>query len=299
MARQPLKRGERGAAAMLLAPFLMLFLATLVVPIGYAAYLSLFTERSSGLGFGGSETLFTWFGNYARAIADDQFRAGFLVIVKYLLGYVPVMVGGALAIALLLDSTLAKAKRFFQLTLYLPHAVPGIIAAIIWLYLYTPGLSPVVGALREGGLSWDFLSSDHALSSVTNISVWEWVGYNVVIFYAALQAIPREIIEAAAVDGAGELRTALSVKVPMIKAAVVMTVMFTVIGALQLFTEPVILNGANPAVSATWTPNMYAYDAAFRRSDYGLAAASSILLALAAALLSFVVTRVGTRRSAR
>ncbi|HVK26223.1 MAG TPA: sugar ABC transporter permease [Actinokineospora sp.] len=298
MARSSQKRTERGAAAMLLGPFMVLFVATLVVPIGYAVYLSLFTERSSGLGFGGTETLFAGLGNYLHALSDPAFRDGFWVIVGYLVGYVPVMVGGALLLALLLDSTLARAKRFFQLTLYLPHAVPGLIAAIIWLYLYTPGLSPVVSAMRDSGLSWNFLSSDHALSSVVNIAVWEWIGYNVVIFYAALQAIPREVIEAASVDGAGELRTALSIKLPMIRAAVVMTVMFTIIGALQLFTEPVILNGANPAVSATWTPNMYAYDAAFRKSDYGLAAAASILLALAAAALSFVVTRVSQRRTA-
>lgn len=292
------KKSQRGAATLLMAPFFALFLGTLVVPIGYAAYLSLFTERSSGLGFGGTETLFTGLGNYLHALADPAFRDGFGVIAGYVLGYIPVMVGGALLLALLLDSTLARAKRFFQLTLYLPHAVPGIIAAIIWLYLYTPGLSPVVAAMREGGLTWNFLSSDHALSSVINISLWEWVGYNVVIFYAALQAIPREVVEAASVDGAGELRTALSIKLPMIRAAVVMTVLFTVIGALQLFTEPMILNGANPAVNTTWTPNMYAYDAAFRRGDYGVAAAASILLAFVAALLSFVVTRIGNRKGA-
>ncbi len=292
------KKSQRGPATLLMAPFFVLFTATLVVPIGYAAYLSLFTERASGLGFGGTETLFAGIGNYLHALGDPAFRDGFGVIAGYLLGYLPVMVGGALVVALLLDSSLARARKFFQLTLYLPHAVPGIIAAIIWLYLYTPGLSPVVAAMREGGLAWNFLSSDHALSSVINISLWEWLGYNVVIFYAALQAIPREVVEAASVDGAGELRTALSIKLPMIRAAVVMTVLFTIIGALQLFTEPMILNGANSAVNTTWTPNMYAYDAAFRRNDYGVAAASSILLAVAAALLSWIVTRWGNRKSA-
>ncbi|MBB5803119.1 multiple sugar transport system permease protein [Saccharothrix ecbatanensis] len=280
----------------MLAPFFVLFVTTLVVPIGYAAYLSLFTEKASGLGFGGAETLFTGLGNYLHALGDPAFRNGFAVIAGYIVVYIPLMVGGALVLALLLDSTLARAKRFFQLTLYLPHAVPGIIAAIVWLYLYTPGLSPVVSAMRDSGLSWDFLSSDHALSSVVNITLWQWVGYNVVIFYAALQAIPREVVEAASMDGAGQLRTAVSIKLPMIRAAVVMTVLFTIIGALQLFTEPMILHGANPAVNTTWTPNMYAYDAAFRRSDYGVAAAASILIAVGAGLLSFVVTRFGHRK---
>lgn len=118
-----------------------------------------------------------------------------------------------------------------------------------------------------------------------------------VIFYAALQAIDRSVLEAATVDGAGAWRTAIAIKVPLIRASVVMVALFTVIGSLQLFTEPLILNkGTGSAVTSTWTPNMYAYTAAFERNDYGLAAAASILLALTAALLSFVVTRFTGRK---
>ncbi|MFE9424832.1 carbohydrate ABC transporter permease [Kitasatospora sp. NPDC006697] len=282
---------------MLLAPFFVLFTAAMLVPIGYAAYLSLFTEHRSGLGFGGSETVFTGLGNYTRALGDAAYRQGYVAIAQYCLLYIPVMLGLSLLVALLLDSALARAKRFFQLALFLPHAVPGIIAALVWTYLYTPGISPVLSTLGSAGLHLDVLG--HPLPAVVNMALWEWTGYNMVIFYAALQAIPREVTEAALVDGAGQLRTALSIKVPLIRASITMVGMFTVIGSLQLFTEPMILHGAAPAVVTSWTPNMYAYAAAFDHNDYGLAAASSVLLALAAAALSFFVTRVTRARSDR
>ncbi|MFJ6446515.1 carbohydrate ABC transporter permease [Streptomyces hydrogenans] len=288
------------AAALLLTPFFLLFTAVLVVPIGYAVWLSLFTERQSGLGFGGSETVFTGLGNYATALGDRAFREGFGVLLGYCLLYVPLMMGGALGLALLLDTALARARRFFQLALFLPHAVPGIIAALIWVYLYTPQLSPVVRAMEAGGIGFDFFSPEGALPSVVNIALWEWLGYNLIIFYAALQAIDRSVLEAATVDGAGAWRVAFAVKIPLLRGSLAMVGLFTVIGSLQLFTEPLILSrGTGSAVTSTWTPNMYAYSAAFDRNDYGLAAAASILLALTAALLSFAVTRLTGARKER
>ncbi|MFJ8646201.1 carbohydrate ABC transporter permease [Streptomyces sp. NPDC093546] len=290
-------RARHGAAAVLLAPFFTLFTAVMVVPVGYAVWLSLFSEKQSGLGFGGTETVFTGLDNYAAALADRAFLEGFGVLLGYCLFYLPLLLGGALTLALLLDSALARARRFFQLALFLPHAVPGIIAALIWVYLYTPQLSPVVKAMESGGIGFDFFSPEGALPSVVNIALWEWLGYNMVIFYAALQAIDRSVLEAATVDGAGAWRVAFSIKLPLIRASLTMVALFTLIGSLQLFTEPLILNkGTGSAVTSTWTPNMYAYSAAFDRNDYGLAAAASVLLALTAALLSFAVTRLTGRR---
>ncbi|GAA2896573.1 sugar ABC transporter permease [Streptomyces mexicanus] len=297
-ARPVVRRGRYRAPALLLAPFLLLFTACTLVPVGYAVHLSLFAERRSGLGFGGTRSVFTGLGNYTRALHDPAFRAGFATTAQYCLLYIPLMVALALALALLLDSALARARRFFQLALFLPHAVPGIIAALVWMYLYTPGISPVVDALHATtGSRPDLLG--HPLPSVVNIALWEWTGYNMVIFYAALQALPREVLEAAVVDGAGALRTALGVKIPLIRSSLVMVGLFTIIGSLQLFTEPMILHGSSSGVVSTWTPNMYAYTAAFERGDYGLAAAASVLLALLAAVLSLVVTRATRTRDAR
>lgn len=286
---------RRWAIVLFTAPFLALFTATMIAPIGYALWLSLFREQSSGLGFGGAETIFSGLQNYLDTLADQAFRDGFLVLAGYCAFYVPLMLGSALLLALLLDSGVASLRKFFQLALFMPHIVPGVIAGLIWLYLYLPGVSPIVAALRDGGLNWDFLG-DHALSSVVNVALWEWVGYNMIIYFAALQAIPREVLEAATIDGASPLRVALRVKLPLIRGAVMTTVLFTIIGSLQLFTEPMVFDNVSDGVVSTWTPNMYSYTEAFGKNDYGQAAAASILLAVLAAALSFVVTRWGSKK---
>ncbi|MEV0094141.1 sugar ABC transporter permease [Streptomyces sp. NPDC050738] len=290
-----LGRGQRSTPALFIAPFFLLFIAVMIVPIGYAIWMSLFREESSGLGFGGSHTVFAGLGNYTRALGDSVFRDSFLHVALYCLIYIPLMVGGALALALLVDSAMARAKKFFQLAYFLPHAVPGMIAAIIWVYLYTPSLSPITQFLKSFGASWDFLGNDAVLFSMANAAAWQWIGYNMVIFYAALQAVPRETLEAALVDGAGHFRTAVAVKLPMIRSSVVLTMLFTAVGAIQLFTEPEILRAKAPSLAPEWSPTMYIYQAAFSKHDYGTAAAASLMLAVLGALLSFVITKFGNR----
>lgn len=123
----------------------------MIVPVAYALWLSLFTEKQSGLGFDGPRTVFDGLGNYAAALGDQAFREGFWVLLGYCAFYIPLMGGGAIVLALLLDTALARARRFFQLALFLPHAIPGLIAALIWIYLYTPQLSPSSPRWRRAG----------------------------------------------------------------------------------------------------------------------------------------------------
>lgn len=298
MAAGNLRGRQRRTALLFIAPFVLLFLLVTIAPIGYAVWMSLFHQRSSGgLGFGGGTTTeFSGIRNYTRALSSGNFQDGFGHIALYCAIYIPVMILGALLIALLLDSGLARARRTFQVALFMPHAIPDLIAAIIWVYLYTPGLSPIIKWLDGAGLHWDFLAAGHAAFSVVNISVWQWIGYNMIIFYAALQAIPREVLEAATADGAGPVRTAVSVKVPMIRSAVVLTTLFTVIGSIQVFTQPQALAAKSAGMDSSWSPTMFIYNAAFAQHDYGLAAAASIVLTVVLAALSYAVTRIGGER---
>jgi multiple sugar transport system permease protein len=287
--------GQQRAVAVLLAPFAALCIAVFVVPAGYAIYLSFFSTSHSGLGFGNARTMFVGFRNFAVVLTDPSFLRSIVVTLTYVVLFIPLLVVGSLLLALLLDSGLARMRRFAQTVLFLPHAVPGIIAAIIWLYLYTPGISPVLGALQGANITVDLLGQTLLIPSLVNIALWGGLGYNTVIFYAALQAVPRDTLEAAAVDGAGGIRTALQVKVPLVRASVVTVCMFTLVGSLQLFTEPMLLMQATPLISARFTPNMYIFDAAFNRSNYGLASAASVLLLVLCCLLSYAVARYSSR----
>jgi multiple sugar transport system permease protein len=275
-------------------PFFLLFTAVLVAPIALAVWTSLFREESSGLGFGGTEEVFVGLANYTAALGDPAFRRAFGHIAGYLLLYIPLMTGSALLLALLLDSAVTRWKRFFQLAVFLPYTVPTIIGAIIWVYLYNPSLSPVLEWLRAVGIEVNPYN-DGVLFSIVNIVTWSWLGYNMVILFAALQAVPRETLEAARVDGAGAIRTALQIKLPFIRPAVVLSVLFTCVGAIQLFNEPFILNGRSEAVTRDWSPVLYLQKAAFVDHQPGRAAAAAILLALVAGALSLAVTKLGNR----
>lgn len=294
--RRPALSRQGRAATVLTTPFFLLFATTLVAPILYALYLSLFSQERSGLGFGNGDQVFVGLDNYVRALASEDFQSGFVVLAFYCLFYIPVMILSALGLALLLDTVLGRLGRFFQVALFLPHAVPHIIAAIVWAYLYTPGLSPVLRVLGSAGIQIDFMSTTLIIPAVVNIAVWEWTGYNMIIFFTALKAIDVSVLEAASIDGATGWSTAWRIKVPMIRGSVVVALLFTIIGSLQLFTEPLILAQSTSAVNTSFTPNMYAYAAAFVRNDFGLAAAASVILAAAAGVLSWIVTRATRER---
>ena len=177
---KPLPGTGGRTAAIFLVPFLVLFALTMVAPIAYAIGMSLFAQKRSGLGFGGARTEFVGLGNYITVLSDDAFVNGFARLAAYCLLYVPALLLSALVLALLLDAAAARLRRMFQLFLFLPHAVPGVIAALIWAYLYTPGVSPIVNAFAANGISIDLLSVHLVLPSVVNVSVWEWTGYNVI-----------------------------------------------------------------------------------------------------------------------
>jgi multiple sugar transport system permease protein len=265
----------------------------------YALGLSFFREEFTGVGWDGPRTVFAGLDNYTRALTDREFLEGTGRVLLYGLVNVPVVTVLAVGFALLLDTALTAARPFFRTVLFLPYIVPNLIAAVVWVYLYTPGLSPVIDALRALGADPDFLNGPAVLLSLVNVSLWQSLGFNVILVHVALQAVPRSTVEAAVLDGAGVLRTAVSVKLPQIRPAVVVSMLFTVIGSLQLFTEPKILQSTGESsVTTGWTPNMLAYAAAFNSNDYHYAATVSVLIAVLAGVLSFAVTSFANRRAA-
>lgn len=296
--RRVARRRELGACAILMTPFFLLLTVVFLIPVGTAVWLSFFQDDQPGLGFGPERTVFVGLRSYAAVLTDPTFLGGLGTVALYCLVYIPLMVVGALALALLLDAGVVRLRSWAQLALFLPHAVPGIIAALIWLYLYTPGLSPVIEVLGRADITVNFLGVDTVLPSIVNIALWSNLGYNMVIFYAALQAVPREVIEASVVDGAGPVRTALQVKTPLVRSSIVMVAMFTLIWALQLFTEPMLLSQSTPMINSRFSPSMYIYDAAFNRNNYGLAAAASVVLLVFTIALSYGVTRWTNRADA-
>ncbi|MDA8197070.1 MAG: sugar ABC transporter permease [Actinomycetota bacterium] len=293
-------QGSRVAPILFLTPFMILFAIFFLLPIGYAIYQSLFHTEVSGLGLGPNSTVtkFVGLSNFSSVLSDHSFFSGLGRVVLFGIVQVPTMLLLATVLALLLDSASTRLKRFFRLSFFLPYGVPGVIAAILWSFLYLPGLSPIVSVLKSVGFgNVNFLGIHSVLWSIANIITWEYTGYNMLIIYAGLQAIPQSLFEAARIDGASELMVALRIKLPLIFSSIVLTAVFSIIGTLQLFSEPQVLRAVTTNISSSFTPNLLAYTKAFVENDPNMAAAVAVILALGTFILSFGFLKIVQRRA--
>jgi multiple sugar transport system permease protein len=295
------RRRAGWAPAMFLAPFGLLFALFFLLPIGYAVYESFLKVHVSGLGLGpgSTTTVFAGLANYGQVFSDSSFLQGVSRVLLFAVVQIPVMLLFATLLALLLDSAAARFKRFFRLAFFLPYGIPGVIAAILWSFLYLPGLSPVVAALHGAGFGTvNFLGTNSVLWSIANIVTWEYTGYNMLIIYAGLQAIPADLYEAARLDGASEWRVATRIKLPLVASSLVLTAVFSIIGTLQLFSEPQVLRAITDNISSSYTPNLLAYTQAFTANNPNYAAAIAVVLAIGTFILSFGFLRLVQRRGA-
>jgi multiple sugar transport system permease protein len=283
---------------LLLAPFLALFILTFVLPIFVAVFSSFTRVTRSGLfGETGVRSEFAGFSNYAQALADGSFVASIGRMLLFGIVQVPIMIALCTVLALMLESASAKWPGFFRAAYFLPYGVPGVIATILWSFLYVPGLSPLIDVAGIVGLKPDFLGANTVLWSIANIVTWSYTGYNMLIIVAQLKAIPGELYEAAKVDGASTWRVARSIQLPLIRPALVLTTVFSIIGTLQLFSEAQVLKTVAPAIDSQYTPNLSAYTTAFAYNDYNVAAAQAVLIAVAAFALSFAFLKFTNRKS--
>jgi multiple sugar transport system permease protein len=289
----PARRGfrYRRAIAIFIVPFAVLFAAFYLAPILYAVYESLLKIHRVGT-FGAPTQVFGGLSQYALVFQDTEFWSSLGRVLLFGIVQVPVMLALALILALLLDSPLVGGKKFFRLAFFAPYAVPGVIAAIMWGYLYSPSLSP----FRFVTSNVNLLGGGTVLWAVANVVTWVYVGYNMLIIYSSLLAIPTEIYEAARLDGASQWRIALSIKIPLVVPAIVLTAVFSVIGTLQLLTEPLVFRQFTSTISSTFTPNMLVYSTS-SVPNFNLAAAFSVVLAIATFILSIGFLRLTQRKA--
>ncbi len=276
------------------APFLLVFLFAVVAPIGYATYLSLYrTQLVGGRKFVGLD-------NLIDALKDSQLHAAFGRVGLILLIQVPVMIVLAAAVALAIDGGRLAGARLFRISVFLPYAVPSVIATLMWGFMYGDQFG-LVKSINSGlGLGLPSpLSDTWALPAIGNIVTWEYLGYNMLIFYSALQVIPTELYEAAALDGASRWKIALSVKLPALRPAIAIATIFSIIGTFQLFNEPSILKDLAPNVISTYfTPNMYAYNLSFAGQEYNYSAAIALVVGVLTAVCAYVFQRLASRSEA-
>ena len=205
------KKRSSKLPVLLVAPALVLLALFTFAPAGYAVYLSLMKLHVTGGLLGTSSTqVFAGLSNYADTFHDPEFwhSLGRMLLIAVI--GVPSTVILATVFALCLDANAARLTTVTRLAIFLPYAVPGVIASILWGFLYLPATSPI------GGSVFSYFGNRAIFFTVANVAVWGVVGFNTVVLYTALRALPRDIRQAAEIDGASELQIALRVKLPQI-----------------------------------------------------------------------------------
>ena len=221
-----------------MAPFLVGFVLFMIVPLVYAIYTSLYTTKIIG------GTVFSGASNYTQTLQSSQFWSGVVRVIIYAAIQIPVMLAIAFFFACVFDLGVAKFGRTFRTDLL--HPVRGARGG-----RRGDVVLPARAAVRADGapgqrvrLRRHRTSSPPSLilPSIIVIVIWEWTGYNMVILYTALKSVPRDVVEAAILDDTPLWQIIVRVKLPLVRPAIVLLVFLNTIGALQLFTEPLILS---------------------------------------------------------
>ncbi|MEA9986246.1 MULTISPECIES: carbohydrate ABC transporter permease [Subtercola] len=276
---------------MFVLPFLLVFALVLVAPVIYAVYLSLFRDQLVG------GNAFVGFANYVEALTDPNFWDSLGRVVLFLVVQVPIMLLIALAAALALDSARLHAASFFRIAIFLPYAVPAVVAVLMWGFIYGTQFGLVGSFDKFFGIAFDPLAPNVVLAAIGNINTWEFTGYNMLLFYAALRVISGDLYEAAELDGARAFQVIRSIKLPALRPAIVIAVIFSIIGSFQLFNEPNILKSLAPnSISTFFTPNMYAYNLSFAGQQYNYSATIAIIMGVLTAVIAYIVQLRGSRK---
>ena len=277
-------RQQDRTGAAFVAPHLLVIGLFMIVPTLYAVYTSLFSTKLIG------GTHYSGLANYRTVLSSSQFWDGVQRVIIFGAIQVPVTIAIAFFFAAIFDAGMVRFGRLFRTIFFMPFAVPGVVAALMWSFLLLPKVGPYSRLLTSAGLgNITFFSSRLIVPTIILIVIWEWTGYNMTILYTSLKSIPREVTEAAIIDGAKLSTIILRIRLPMVRPSIIMLLFLNTVGALQLFTEPSILATFQPqAISYGFTPSLYVYNTAIGSNEYNLGAAAAVVLAVLIGALSLV-----------
>ncbi len=272
------------------APAVILIGLFSVVPIVWSGVISFqandLTSSPHGVGFA----------NYRALSHDPVFKDAVKHTLIYTVLFVPISVGGAMAVAVALNRRI-RGIRFYRLAFFIPVVTSTVATGIVFLWLLDPTFGLVNWILHGLGLpQHQFLQDpNQALYCIVAMTVWSWLGFNVIIYLAALQGIPRDLMEAAEIDGASRWSSFRTVTVPLLGPATLFLVIWSTINALQLFDEIYVTTRGGPLRSTTVVV-YYLYQQAFQFFNGGYGAAIAYVLFLAILVVTVLQLWVGNRR---
>ncbi|QDW67696.1 carbohydrate ABC transporter permease [Luteimonas granuli] len=284
------------AGWMFVAPALIVLGLFFALPVASALLLSL-TDFDLYALADREHLRFVALGNYLELLRTPLFWKALWNTVYFVAVGVPLSIAASLAAALLLDSRLARAQAFFRTALFAPVVTTLVAVAVIWRYLFHASYGLVNWALGHAGISpVDWLGDPRwAMPTIILFAVWKNFGYNMVILLAGLQAIPRELYEAARIDGASTWKQLVHITLPALGPVLLVVSVITVSGYFQLFAEPYVMTRGDP-LQSTVSVLYFMFEEGFKWWNLGRASAVAFLLFLLILAVTTLLLRAGRRR---
>jgi len=275
-------------------PFLLLYVAFVIGPAAYAFLLSLFNGSLVKGGLGS----FAGFGNYAEALGSGDFWSSMWHTVLFTVLTTPPLVILPFLFALLADRA-ARGRWFFRLAFFAPYVLPSAVMSLIWIWIYTPATGLASSWLGSIGITAPGWLGDPnwAMASVAIATVWWTLGFSFVLYLAGLQDIPRDLYEAASLDGAGPVQQVRRITIPLLARTTTLVAILQVLASLKIFDQIYLMTQGGPNFS-TRPALQYIYDESFTNMRIGYGSAVSMLffiLILAASLVWLAIVRQQNR----
>ncbi|GAC1644183.1 MAG: sugar ABC transporter permease [Ktedonobacteraceae bacterium] len=273
-------------------PFLIAYALFLLWPIVLGLRMSFFNWSLVGKG----TSDFAGFGNYGEALADPAFWTSLWHTILFTILSTPLLVVLGLALALLANAV-PWGKGFFRLAFFAPYVLPSAVVALIWIWLYEPGfglISASFAGLGLGNIGW-LTSENVAMLSIVITTVWWTIGFNFILYLAGLQEIPKEMYEAAALDGAGAWAQLRNITIPLLARTTTLVIVLQVLASLKIFDQIYLMTTGGPNFS-TEPIIEYIYDTGFTTYRVGYASAMSYLFFVIILAISVVLFMLLNRR---
>ncbi|WP_040166608.1 carbohydrate ABC transporter permease [Microbacterium gorillae] len=286
---------ESRGAWWFLAPFGIFYLAFLLGPTIYMMVMSFFNTSTVRAGLGS----FAGFANYAEMLGRAEFWSSLWHTLQFTLYTTPPLVILAFVFAVL-TNRMRRGQWFFRLAFFLPYILPSATISLIWVFIFTPttglwatveswlGLTPGAGILSD---------PNTAMIGIALATLWWTIGFNFVLYLAGLQEIPRELYEAAAVDGASTWQQVRHITIPLLGRTTTMVVLLQIIASLKIFDQVYLMTGGGPGISTQVTLGLVT-NTAFTDNRLGAASAASVLLFIVIVIIA-VIRQLLERRTAR
>jgi lactose/L-arabinose transport system permease protein len=274
-----------------LTPYLLIFLAFWIWPIAQSFWLSFLNTRSANWTF---NPQMTW----GRLLVDPAFANALWNTLLILVIQVPVMIALATALAVLLNSPALKARGLFRFAFFAPVVVGEVAYAAMFRLLFNE-FGIINKMLDEVGIAtipW-FSDPNAAMAVIIIALTWRWAGYNAIIILAGLQSIPEDVYEAATLDGVSKIRQFFYITLPLLKPVIVLCVVLSVIGTMQLFSEPFLITNRGGPGQATETLGLFLYRQGFGAFNFGYASAVAYTIAALAVAISLLNLWFGRERA--